>query len=74
MRKLTRLLLSALTILTLAGSFSLTGCYLEEYQDDHGRAYRRERWHNERVYQREDGRWHARRNGVWVIVPEVHFD
>ena len=74
MRTLTRFLLSGLTVLTLAGGMSLTGCYAEEYRDDHGHAYRHARWHDEHVYQREDGKWHARRNGVWVILPEVHID
>jgi hypothetical protein len=69
MKRLTRLLLSAITVLTL--SLSLTGCRAEIFRDPQGREYRHARWHDEHVYQREDGRWHARRHGAWVVVEDA---
>lgn len=71
---LSRFLIAIMTVFALAGSASLTGCFPEEYRDNRGRAYRHERWNGEHVYQREDGRWHARRGGEWVVVEGVHFD
>jgi hypothetical protein len=71
MKKLTRMFLGALTLLTLAGSLTLTGCWVEVQRDPQGREYRHRRWHGEHVYQREDGHWHARRNGLWVVVDGV---
>jgi hypothetical protein len=68
MRKLNRTILSMLALLTLVGSVSVAGCYAEEYRDGNGRAYRHARWHDEHVYQHEDGRWYARRNNGWVVV------
>jgi len=70
MRAMTRLLLSMMAVLTLATSFA--GCYSDEvYRGRDGRAYRHERWHDEHVYQHEDGRWYANRSGNWVVVEGV---
>ncbi len=71
MKKLSRLVLGALALLTLAGSLALTGCWVEVQRDPQGREYRHRRWQGEHVYQREDGRWHARRHGLWVVVEGV---
>ncbi len=71
-RSMTRLLLSMMAVLTLATSFSQMGCYAEEvYRGPDGRPYRHERWHDEHVYQHEDGRWYAHRGGNWVVVEGV---
>jgi hypothetical protein len=71
MGKFSRLVFASLAALLLAGS--MTGCFPEEYRDNRGRAYRHERWHGEHVYLREDGHWHARRNGEWVVVEDARF-
>ncbi len=42
-----------------------------EYRDREGRPYRHERWHDEDVYLREDGRWYSRRGNEWVFRPDV---
>jgi hypothetical protein len=39
--------------------------------DRDGHPYRHERWHDQDVYRREDGRWYARRNNEWVRVEGV---
>jgi hypothetical protein len=71
-RSMTRLLLSMMAVLTLATSFSQMGCYVEEvHRGRDGRVYRHERWREEHVYQHEDGRWYANRNGNWVVVDDV---
>jgi hypothetical protein len=56
--------------LGLAGMTMLgvVGCYRHEYNDRYGHPYHHRRWHNEEVYQREDGRWYAHRNNDWVHV------
>ena len=55
--------------LGLAGMTMLgVGCAVHEYRDDRGRAYHHRRWHNEELYQHEDGRWYARRHDNWVHV------
>jgi hypothetical protein len=80
-----RIVLSTLAALTFAGS--MVGCYghderrdrversreirQQEYRDREGRAYRHERWHDQDVYQREDGRWYSRRGDDWVIRADV---
>jgi hypothetical protein len=74
MRTITRFFAIALIALSLGSAFTLTGCYAEEYRDDHGHLYRHERWNGEHVYLREDGRWHARRNGQWVVVEGVNIN
>ena len=74
MKKLSRLFVGALMLFTLAGSLTLTGCWAEVQRDPQGREYRHRRWHGEHVYQREDGRWHARRGGLWVVVDGVTVD
>jgi hypothetical protein len=43
----------------------------QEYRDREGRVYRHERWHDQDVYQREDGRWYSRRGDDWVIRADV---
>lgn len=55
--------------LGLAGMIliGVVGCAHEEYRDRSGHAYHHRHWHNEEVYQREDG-WYARRNNDWVRV------
>ncbi len=74
MRVLSRSLLSWLSVFSLAASFSQAACFAEEYRDDHGRLYRHARWHDEHLYQREDGHWYARRNGQWVVVLDARID
>lgn len=80
-----RILLTILAALT-AGS-TLGGCYAHEdrererehyyhqqrhvYIDRSGREYRHARWRDEDVYQREDGRWYARRNDDWILRADV---
>ena len=59
---------------TLALSLLATACFPPEFRDAHGNPYRHEKWHDEHVYLREDGRWHARRHGDWVPVEGVRFD
>ena len=56
--------------LGLAGMtlFGVVGCAVEEYRDHSGHPYHHRRWHDEVVYQREDGGWYARRNDAWVHV------
>ena len=74
MRTLSRILHLAVMAATLAGSLSMTACFPPEYRDPYGHPYRHARWHDEHVYLREDGRWHARRNGAWVPVEGVEID
>jgi hypothetical protein len=66
-----RILLSALAALSLGGT--LGGCYAHEveYTDVYGHPYRHERWHEEDVWLREDGRWYTRRGDQWVIRGDV---
>jgi hypothetical protein len=68
-----RFLLSALAAMTLGGSLMMDGCYAHEgyYTDVYGRPYRHERWHDEDVWQREDGRWYGRRGEAWVVRGDV---
>ena len=82
-----RILLSALTALTmsscLAHEYDSGGRRHEEYRegqrddgyrDSQGRAYRKARWHDEDVYQREDGHWYSRRNNDWVMRAEINLE
>jgi len=72
MRTLSRFLFAMMAVLTLAGSFTQVACYAEEvYRDPYGHPYRHERWHDEHVYQHEDGRWYAHRGNDWVVVEGV---
>ena len=71
MRKFSRFLVSAMFVLTLASGLSMTACFPQEYHDVHGNRYRHERWHEQHVYQHEDGRWYARSNNSWVVVADV---
>jgi len=73
MRSLSRVLLAAMTVLSLLGSFSQAACYAEEYRNGRGEPYRHARWHDEHVYQHEDGRWYAHRDSGWVAV-DAHID
>lgn len=41
------------------------------YIDRSGREYRHARWHDEDVWQREDGRWYARHNDDWILRADV---
>jgi len=80
-----RFVLGAMAALTLGSS--LPGCFWRErepenrrvarereWERDHeGHAYRRERWKDEDVYRREDGRWYARRADAWVVVGDVRI-
>ncbi len=58
-------------LLAMFAALSLSSCYAHEYAGPERRPYRHERWHGEDVYQREDGRWYARRNNEWVLEPGV---
>jgi len=73
--RFSRWMLAGLSALTLGGTVS--GCFVHgedwEYDHDH-RRYRRERWRDEDVYRREDGRWYARRHGGWVVVEGVTIE
>ena len=63
-----------LTVLALSVAFTQAACYAEVvHRDASGRAYRHERWREEHVYQHEDGRWYAHRNGNWVYVEGVEI-
>jgi hypothetical protein len=76
-------LFATLAALTLGGT--LAGCYAHEdydhdrayhhhddlYRDREGRVYRHERWHDQDVWQREDGRWYARQNNDWILRADV---
>jgi len=73
MRTLSRIVLSMVTVLTLAASFTQAACFEEVYRDPQGRPYRHERWRDEHVWQHEDGRWYANRNGQWVVVEGVEI-
>jgi hypothetical protein len=64
-----RWIATALTGLTL---FGVVGCAVEEYRDRSGHPYHHRRWHEEEVYQREDGGWYARRHNDWIRI-EVDF-
>jgi hypothetical protein len=74
MRGFKRTLFKMMAVLALASTVPTMACYAEEFRDEHGRAYRHERWHGEHVYQREDGHWYARRNNGWVVVEGVRFE
>jgi len=41
------------------------------YIDRSGREYRHARWHDEDVWQREDGRWYSRRDNDWILRADV---
>lgn len=73
MRSLSRVVLAAMAVLTLLGSFSLAACFPDEYRNARGEPYRHARWNNEHVYQREDGHWYAHRDSGWVGV-DAHID
>ncbi|HEY2030969.1 MAG TPA: hypothetical protein VGH20_17350 [Myxococcales bacterium] len=80
-----RILLSTLAAVTLGGT--LGGCYAHDdsrdreyrhenrdrhvYIDRSGREYRHARWHDEDVWQREDGRWYTRNNNDWILRADV---
>ena len=55
-----------LASMTLAGV--LAGCGPAVYHDRYGHPYHHRRWHDEYVYQREDGNWYARRHDNWVHI------
>ena len=58
-------------VLAMLTALSLGGCYVHEYAGPDHRPYRHQRWHDEDVYRREDGRWYVHRNNQWVLRPDV---
>jgi hypothetical protein len=60
-----RVIAMALAAISTIGA---VGCAVEEYRDRGGHPYHHRHWRNEEVYQREDGRWYARRHNDWVVV------
>jgi hypothetical protein len=75
MKTVSRFFSAMLAVLFLAGAFTATACYVEDVQrGPNGRVYRHARWHDEHVYQHEDGRWYAQRNNTWVVVEDARIE
>ena len=72
MRSISRLVMSMMAVLTLAGAVAQGGCYAEEvYRDPYGHPYRHEVWRGQHVWLHEDGRWYAHRDNNWTVVEGV---
>jgi hypothetical protein len=63
-------LLSAVIAVCSAMPLIGAGCAAEvvAYRDPYGHPYAHRNWRGEEVYQREDGRWYARRSNNWIVV------
>lgn len=80
-----RLLIGALSASVLAGCYAQRETRREQraearreareqWELNHeGQPYRRERWRDQDVWRRDDGRWYTRRNNDWVVVEGVEI-